>query len=96
MAAYSKALVRVGRLQGWKPTISRIHQALELLSPSTTYPPFATVEGGKLEWNISDSSRPFPLKFCDPNVMVLDPLVANIWAGTDQYGTFFDNNWGPS
>ena len=44
----------------------------------------------------SDSSRPFPLTFCDPNVTVFHPLVSKIWAGTDQNGTFFDNNWRPS
>ena len=26
--------------------------------------------------------------------MVFHPLVSNIWAGTDQNGTFFDNNIG--
>ena len=34
--------------------------------------------------------------FCDPNVMVVHPLVSKIWAGTDQKGTLFDNNWRPS
>ena len=28
--------------------------------------------------------------------MVFHPLVSKIWAGTDQNGTFFDNNWRPS
>ena len=37
----------------------------------------------------SDSRIPFPLKFCDPNMMVFHPRVSKIWAGTEQNGNSF-------
>ena len=37
-----------------------------------------------------------PISPGGPNVMLFHPLVSKIWAGTDQNGTFVDNNWPPS
>ena len=41
----------------------------------------------------SDSSRPFPLQFCDPNMMVFHPLVSKIWEGTDQIECAIQAKW---
>ena len=60
------------------------------------YSSINTIASPKFLRAASDNSRPFPLKFCDLNVIVFHPLVSKIWAGTYQNGIFFDNNWWPS